>query len=80
MTMFYRGLWMYTPSALLKLTKYSPGTVFARLRSLNAKFSAIGKPLYDSNAVDGISPREGKRDVMSVLSQSRASSSFIVPL
>ncbi|KAI0730494.1 cytochrome P450 [Earliella scabrosa] len=73
MTMFYRGLWMYTPSALLKLTKYSPGTVFARLRSLNAKFAAIGKPLYDSNAVDGISPREGKRDVMSVLIKANAS-------
>ncbi len=70
MNMVYRALWPYVPDALLALTKYTPGRIYSRYRGLNAEFEKIGKPLYHSNNVDGLSSREGKKDVMSVLSES----------
>ena len=69
--MFYRSLWQYLPSSILKLTRFTPSRVYARCRRMNAAFAKIGQPLYFSNAGEPLASREGKKDLMSVLRESR---------
>ncbi|KAI0794698.1 cytochrome P450 [Fomes fomentarius] len=69
---FYRATWQFFPQWLLKLTKYTPGRVYARFRHMKEEFAKIGKPLYNSSAKEGLAARE-KTDVMSVLIKANAS-------
>ncbi|KAI0706655.1 PAH-inducible cytochrome P450 monooxygenase PC-PAH 4 [Earliella scabrosa] len=71
--MFYRSLWQYLPSSILKITRFTPSRVYARCRRMNAAFAKIGQPLYFSNAGEPLASREGKKDLMSVLVRANAS-------
>ncbi|KAI0794671.1 cytochrome P450 [Fomes fomentarius] len=64
---FYRATWQFFSQWLPKLTKYTPGRVYARFRHMKEEFAKIGKPLYNSSAKEGLVARE-KTDIMSVLS------------
>ncbi len=70
MTVLHRAIWMFLPPAILKLTKWTPGRLYARSRRVNDRFVSIGKPLYHSMAEDGLASQGYKKDVMSMLGES----------
>lgn len=70
MNVLYRAIWPFLPPAILRLTKWTPGRVYARFRCMADQFILIGKPLYKSMAEDRLASQEYKKDVMSVLGES----------
>ncbi|KAI0794683.1 cytochrome P450 [Fomes fomentarius] len=67
MNVLYRAIWPLLPPAILKLTKWTPGRVYAHFRRMNDQFVSIGKPFYQSMAEDGLASQGYKKNVMSVL-------------
>ncbi len=69
LAMLYRGIFEWFPQKVLEYTKYTPARAYRRAKNLNEMFEAIGRDLYKSNADEEKADRDGKRDVMSILSK-----------
>ena len=70
LALLYRGLFECFPQWIVEYAKYTPARAYRKAKRINEMFEEIGRDLYHSNADEEKADRDGKRDVMSVLSTS----------
>ena len=73
LALLYRGLFECFPQWIIEYAKYTPARAYRKAKRINEMFEEIGRDLYHSNADEEKADRDGKRDVMSVLSTSTCS-------